>query len=755
MKWLKRIVMILGAALVLGVLGVGWTLQRQLPDSAVPVIHGLANRVQVMMDGRGVPTIRAGSFQDAFRVQGYLAARERLFQMELQRRAADGLLSELIGPAALPLDRIHRVYGFHQAADAALPRLPEDEREALEAFSDGVNAFIQSHPDRWGLEFQLLGTKPRSWTAADCLKGLLLMHEDLSSTWRAELRNEALKVLPDNQRRALQPVVTDWDQLIIPDVEAPKFDSELLFQAQPLLKLVKLPGLPKDVLGLGAMAGERDSSIGSNAWVVSGSRTASGKPMLVNDPHLALASPGIWLPLRIEIGDRFVEGVALPFLPGITLGRNQAIAWGFTNLGTDVQDLYRENPLGERIEDIPVKGRAAERFRVPIGAHGPQVRPGYSLKWVALDPANLRMPMTKLIRATDWDSFNAACDGFLGPAQNIVYADAAGHIGYRATGLVPIRKKGDDGSLPVDGNDPSNDWQGFVSQAEMPRVLDPSKGYLVTANQRLLGSGFPYSVATRWASPVRAKRIAELIEAAGKLDHAGAERIQMDVVSLEHREFVNLAAPLLGGAWQARFQGWDGAATADSRKFLEAELLKQSFRAQLLNRALRGTGWDADSFNSDTGDAVLREALKVEQEAWTRGGLGDQREALLEAARQTKQQMEKGPKNWGESDRLDIQHPVGHAGGVLGWLFNAPHVVQSGANHTVRVAKPDFGQSMRFILDWGDPDATTLVVPLGVSGHLGSSHRHDQLKHWLKGDPLGQLTRLKQESRGSGLVFPN
>ncbi len=755
MKWLKRIALVLGAALGLGALWAWWTLQRQLPDGSVPVIHGLANRVQVAFDGRGVATIRAGSFQDAFRVQGYLAARERLFQMELQRRAADGLLSEVLGPAALPLDRTHRVYGFHQAADAALPRLPEDEREALEAFSDGVNAFIQSHSDRWGIEFQLLGIRPRPWTPADCLKGLLLLHEDLSSTWRAELRNEALKVLPESQRRAIQPVATDWDQLIIPDAEAPRLDAELLFQAQPLLKLTRLRGIPEDVLGLSAMAGERDPSIGSNAWVVSGSRTASGKPILANDPHLGLASPGIWLPLRIEIGERFVEGVAPPFLPGITLGRNQAIAWGFTNLGTDVQDLYRENPKGERIEDIPVKGRAAERLRVPLGAHGPQVRPGYSLKWVALDPANLRMPMTKLIRATDWDSFNAACDGFLGPAQNIVYADAEGHIGYRATGLIPIRKKGDDGSLPVDGNDPGNDWQGFVSQAEMPRVLDPAKGYLVTANQRILGSGFPYPVATRWASPVRAKRIAELIEAAGKLDHRGAERIQMDIASPEHREFMNLATPLLGGEWQPRFQGWDGAADADSRKFLEADLLKKNFRAQLLNRVLRGTGWDAESFNSDTGDSVLREALKVDQDAWTRGGLGDKQEALSEAARQTRKQMETGPKNWGESNRLDIQHPVGRAGGVPGWLFNAPRVIQGGANHTVRVARPDFGQSMRFIMDWGDPDATTLVVPLGVSGHLNSSHRQDQLKDWLKGDPIGQKTRLKQEARGSGLLFPN
>ncbi len=761
MRWLKRIVLSLTALLTLAAVGAWWLVYRQQPDRAAPAIPGLASRVQVAFDARGVATIRAGSFLDAFRVQGYLSARERLFQMELQRRAADGLLAELIGPAALPLDRTHRLYGFHQVAEAAVPLLPEDEREALEAFADGVNAFIQSHPDRWGLEFQLLGTKPRPWTSADCLKGLLLLHEDLSSTWKAELRNEALRALPEAENRAIQAVATDWDQLLIPDAEPPKLDAELLFRGAPvpllvpITKTARLSGPSQDDLGLEPRAGERNAAVGSNAWVVSGSRTASGKPILVNDPHLSLASPGIWLPLRIEVGDRFAEGVSLPFLPGITLGRNQAIAWGFTNLGTDVQDLYREAPRGERTEDIPVKGRAAERFRVALGAHGPQVRPGYSLKWTALDPVYLRMPITKMVRATDWESFNAACDGFLGPAQNIVYTDAEGHIGYRATGLIPIRKKGDDGSLPVDGNDPANDWQGFVSQGEMPRVLDPAKGYLVTANQRILGSGFPYPVATRWASPVRAKRIAELIEAAGKLDHAGAERIQLDVVSLEHQEFMKLLAPLLEREVRDRFQNWDGAATSGSRLFLEADLLKQQFRALVFNRILRGTGWDADTFSSDTSDALLREALKVDQEAWSRAGLGDKAEAVVETQRQARKLLLDGPKTWGERDRLDLQHPVGRAGGLLGWLFNPPHAAQGGANHTVRVTQPDFGQSMRLILDWGDPDGTTLVVPLGVSGHLGSSHRHDQLKDWLRGDPTGQRTRLRQTDSGPALLFQN
>ena len=476
--------------------------------------------------------------------------------------------------------------------------------------------------------------------------------------------------------------------------------------------------------------------------MVSGARARGGKPLLANDPHLGLSAPGLWLPMRFELPGRWVQGVALTGLPGITLGQNDRIAWGFTNLGTDVADLFREPASGERVEEIKIKGEPAEVLRVKLGSHGPQWREGYSLKWAPLDPANLRAPVGALNLARDWAGFNAALDQGRGPAQNVVYADIDGHIGYRATGLIPIRPAGDDGSLPRDG---AADWHGFVPQAEMPRVLDPPRGYIATANQRAIGSGFPHVVTTNWASPTRARRIGELIERAGKLDRAGMEAIQLDVVSPDHLELVRFHpdAP--------RFEGWDGAARAGSRLFLEAYAWETAVR-ELLHRRILGPLAEDFSWSNDS--ATLRVALAADQAAWTRAGLGDRAQFLKEAAASAAAWLaQQHAADWGAFDALQILHPFGRAGGLAGLLFNPPSAPQSGASRTVRVARPAFGQSMRMVVDLADPLATTLVVPLGVSGHLGSAHRLDQQQDWLHGDPSGERTRLAQAPVGAALVF--
>jgi penicillin amidase len=448
------------------------------------------------------------------------------------------------------------------------------------------------------------------------------------------------------------------------------------------------------------------------------------------------------MPMRIELPDRWVQGVALAGLPGITLGQNDRIAWGFTNLGTDVADLFREPAISERVEQIAVKGAAAETLRVKLGRHGPQWREGYSLHWAPLDPRNLRSPIAAIDLATDWASFNAAVDQFKGPAQNIVYADVDGHIGYRASGLIPLRPAGDDGSLPRDG---SSDWSGYVPQAEMPRVLDPPQGYLATANQRVIGSSFPHVVTTDWASPTRAHRIAGLIERAGKLDRAGMEAIQLDIVSDDDLELVRFHPEA------RRFDGWDGEARADSRLFLEAYAWENAVRELLRKKVL---GPLAEDFNWSNDSATLSAALAADQAAWTRAGLGDRAQFLQDAAASAKAWLAaQRAADWGAFDALHILHPFGRAGGVLGLLFNPPSAPQSGASRTVRVARPAFGQSMRLVVDLADPLATTLVIPLGVSGHLGSAHRFDQQRDWLYGDPSGERTRLLQPAVGRPLVF--
>ena len=742
------------AALLLAGATLGVLVARNIPDLSFPKVPGLRARVTVAFDDRGVATITAGDASDAYRAQGYLTARERLFQMELQRRLAGGELAEIFGRVALPSDRLHRIYGFSRVAEAAVPLLPADERADVAALTDGINAFIDSHRGRWGLEFTLLRLTPRRYTPADALRVLLMMCEELSSTWKKEIAAERLLSRPASVRRFLTSSFTADDLVLVPDAGKPE-----------------LPSVPNQddaaaasalsALGFRA-AGDPDEVPGSNSWAVSGALTKSGRPILANDPHLGISAPGIWLPMRFVIGGHLVEGVTLPGLPGVTLGRNESVAWAFTNLYSDVEDVYRETivdgrarrgaeweRVAEREETIPVRGSAAERLVVRSTSHGPLVTGNLALKWVALDPANLRLPSSSVMRAGDPAGVERALDGFLAPGQNVVWADAAGNIGWRATGLVPVRRPGTDGSIPYDGSDARNDWRGFVPQDEMPRLVNPGEGFLATANQRVAGTSWPHVLGTDWPSPARARRITTLLKEAArtgrKLDRAAVEALQLDTASPVLAATMEALAPLLPPDWGARFRGWDGRAEAASSRFLVA----RAFRRKLGERTLKAWRVAPDFGLAEyrvldlarADDAAFRGAGLGPKAAFVRGAWAD---ALADL--EAKNGKDASRYRWGEANRLAVRHPLGRVPG-LSWLFDPPSFPQQGATGVVRVASQTFGQSMRFIVDWGAPDKATLVIPFGVSGHVGSRHRLDQLPFWRDGDPSGSATRLARPVR--------
>jgi penicillin amidase len=749
-----------GVLLAAAVLVAGVLVWRQLPDRGTPSIPGLTAPVEVTFDARGIPTVRAHSMGDALRVQGYLQARERLLQMELGRRVAGGEVAELVGAAALPLDRRQRVFGFAQVAEAAVERLPPAERASAEALADGINAFITSHRGRWGLEFELLRAEPRAWKPADSIRMLLLMHQQLSSTWESDLQTEALSSLPAERRAFLQPMVTAEDVLVLPDATPPPPPS-----TSALLTAAVSPSgpagpswrpTPLEVLGvpLEPLAGARPPEVGSNAWVVSGAHTAKGKPLLANDPHLGFSAPEVWYPLRIELLGRdgrtlrWVQGVSLPGIPGTVIFQNDRLAIGLTNTGTDVQDLYREPAIAERVERIAVKDGPTEDLTVQIGKHGPMVKPGLAVQWAALDPSTLRLPVEAMMLATDWASLNAGADRFLGPGQNVMYADAAGHIGWRVVGVLPLRPPGDDGRRPVDGTDDRQGWAGYLPVSEMPRVLDPASGRIVTANQRAIGTSVGRSWPASWASPTRARRITELLQGEG-LDARRMRSIQLDTVGIVHREVVERLRGFLDPKLAAAFDGWEGRADPSTPLFRAAEEIRRLAYRAVVNQALKDTGVPATEFDWYNDDATLLTALRASPEAWRKAGLGD-RDAVLRTAVQAVRLD--GP-TWGERNRLRITHPFGRSGGILGLLFNPPSPGLAGCNRCVRVATPYFGQSMRMVVDFADPEATTLVLPLGVSGHLGSAHRQDGLDDWLGGDLDGARTRLHAPPVGPPLVF--
>jgi penicillin amidase len=736
----------------------GILVYRNLPGLSFPKIPGLRAKVSVAFDDRGVATVTAADASDAYRVQGYLTARERLFQMELQRRAAGGELAEIFGSVALPSDRLHRTYGFSGVAASAVPLLPANERADVEALTDGINAFVDAHSGTWGLEFALLRLAPRRYTPADSLRVLLLMYEDLSTTWHRKVAVEALLKVPVSVRRFLTSPFTLDDVVLVPDATRPE--------------LPRIPGLdaaaPVAALGLASPL-EPEDVAGSNNWVVSGALTKSGKPILANDPHLGLNMPGIWLPMRFLIGGHLVEGVTLPGLPGVTLGRNERLAWGFTNLSADVQDLYRETivagrakrgdaweKIREREEMISLRGARPERLVVRETTHGPLVSGDLALRWVALDPSNLRLPSTNVMQASDPDAVARALDGFLGPAQNVVTAGADGTIGWRATGLIPVRRAGTDGSVPYDGSDPLNDWSGFVPQAEMPRVVNPSEGFLATANQRVAGTSWPHELGSDWPSPARARRIATLLGGAAragrKLDRAAIEAVQLDTASPVLAATMEAFTAILPADFGGRFRSWDGRAEASSSNFLVARV----FRRKLAERALEA--WHvAPAFG--LGEYRILDLARADDAAFRGAGLGAKApfvksawgDALAEL--EAKNGRDEARWSWGETNRLAVHHPLGRVPG-LSWLFDPPSFPQRGASGVVRVASPAFGQSMRFIVDWGAPDETTLVIPFGVSGHVGSPHRLDQLPFWRDGDPSGAATHLSRPARETAGFVP-
>jgi penicillin amidase len=674
----------------------------------------------------------------------------------MQRRLGRGEIAEVFGAALLPSDRLHRTYGFARVAEAAVPLLPAAERADLEALSDGINAFLDAHAGRLGLELTVLRISPRRFTPADALLVHLLMCEDLSTSWRRDLALEKLARVEPAVRRFVSDTAGPDDVLLVPDA------APLALPGVP-----DLGGPPLAALGSGAL--REDEPRGSNAWAVAGALSKSGKPLLANDPHLALTLPGIWLPMRFVIAGRLVEGVTLPGLPGVILGRNDRVAWGMTTLRTDVQDLYRETLAGTRVkrgagwddvrerrETIAVRGGKPERLVVRETSHGPLVQGRMALKWPALDPALLRVPESAVMAASDGDALGRALDAFPFPAHNVVWADASGSIGWRATGLVPIRRPGTDGSVPYDGADPENDWKGYVPPDEMPRAVDPPGGFVVTANQRDIGTRFPHVVTSDWPSNERAGRIAGLLAEAARerrpLDRAAMEAIQLDDVSPVLKATLAALAPDLPEPWGGRFVAWDGRADVGSTLYTVARELRRKLAQRVLS------AWRVPAEVGLPG-ARLLELARTDDAAFRRARLGPKRDfvraaceaALADLAARLGKDESRWP--WGEANRLAVKHPLGRLPG-LGWLFDPPSFPQSGASGTPRVATPTYGQSMRLVVDWGAPEETTLVIPFGVSGHLGSPHRTDQLAAWRDGDPSGARTRLARPSVETLEVVP-
>ena len=790
--WLRAVffvVLFLLLAITAVIAWAWWTAHSALPqlDGSVTV-PGLSAKVRVVRNEQGVPTIEAGTLEDLFFAQGYVTAQDRLWQMDTMRRAAAGDLSEIIGEDTLEMDREQRILGLRTAAEAAEKTTTPRDRSYLSAYASGVNAFIESHRDRLSLEFRLLKYQPKPWTITDSLLVGARMVQDLnhSSYARALTREKILAKLgpdlaadlyvnsswrdrpPTDVRRGM-----DEDPNRVGDGEDNEDDEDVEPEGGAT-HITSMRPMRLDSEFLIALNQAMAFRPGSNDWVVSGAHTTTGKPLLSNDMHLNHQMPNLWFEAHLKSGTYDVAGVTLPGIPFVIVGHNQRIGWGFTNVGPTVEDDFVEefNAQGEyktpsgwmkpshRQEVIHVRGKPDVTLEVLTTRHGPVITPlipgetrQIALRWTLYD--GMGLPFFDVDSAQNWVEFRKAFSGFTSPGQNVVYADVDGHIGYQATGHIPIRAAGD-GSLPVNGSDDAHEWKGYIPFDEMPRVYDPPTGVIATANGRIAPDGYKYSITTEWEAPWRTDRIYRVLQSGKKFAPADMLALQMDVSSAFDRlcadKFVyalDHAPKLSDRAKRAAdiLRDWDGRMSADSAAPTIEVKARQELMRLLLEPKLGPAA--ADTKSKDTGalnwksyhwdfyTVWLDNVLTKQPARWLPSGYLDF-DAVLTAAIENSVKQPVAPSDlatwkWGENYPVEINHLVLSRLPIIGPLTGPGKHPLSGSGYTVKAVGRGFGPSERLTWNFADFDASTLNTVTGQSGVFLSPHYMDQWKAWYGG----------------------
>jgi penicillin amidase len=773
----KLVVLFVSFAVLLVSISPRLSAQQTAPGKETAVqLKGLKAQVVIQRDERGIPYINANNDEDLYFAQGYATAADRLWQMDLFRRNARGELSEILpnvpGSPALDQDKLHRTLGFSQVVEAEYTRASPESKKIFEAYAAGVNAYIASlGPKQLPPEFQILNYTPKPWTPTDSLVVVKIFFESLSNTWRLDLMREALKVLPTEKRSAMMPETSPIDVLVVgTDTKSKKTNAQVNRVPPPSSDTINYLAREEAIhqSAMEQLGFYAEGLAASNNWVVSGKHTTSGKPLLANDPHLAPTAPPIWHMVHLSAPGVRVAGVTAAGLPGVVIGHNDRIAWGFTNVGPDVQDVYLEkfdpaNPnryqtpsgwqdVKVRQEQIKVRKGLADlsadtvTLNVTETRHGPIVleREGkrYALRWTALDPTKNNPDSTfRLNRAHNWKEFNDALEFFTAPTQNIVYADVDGHIGYHAAGIVPIRKSGD-GSVTYDGSTDDGEWIDYIPISKLPQLYDPPSGIIVTANQRIVGTSYPYFLTHSWAQPYRARRIYDLLNEKPKLNAEDFRRIQGDVFTIGGTLFAKEVAKTLKPAADEEklaatlksFATWDGQVNTASPVALLVSQMRLAFRSKILAAALgdelvRNYQWS----NFDT---TLDRVIKDQPAEWLPKQFSSYAELYRACYNEAVAALTKNlgadeaKWTWGEMVKARFPHPLA-AAPLIGVQFTIPPFPQNGTGGllgaTVNVGS---SVSMRLIADPSNWDLTQHGITLGESGIPSSPHWKDQLDDW-------------------------
>lgn len=784
---LPRILLLLVFAFVL-VLLTACAVFYFMARSALPqldgtlMVPGLSAPVTVTRNNHGIPTIEAANLDDLFFAQGYVTAQDRLWQMDATRRYASGELAEILGSDLIEHDKEQRILGLRVAARKAFASFTDENRARFQDYARGVNAYIDSHRDRLPLEFRILRYSPKPWLPEDSTVIAAQMVKDLNHDPNIFAREKITAKLGPELAADLYPNSSMHDHpptAMRPSLENdsnPDQNDEEDEDAPP----------PSSVTHRDSSPAER-FVVGSNDWVVSGAHTVSGKPLLSDDMHLGHQMPNLWFEAHLRSGNYDVAGVTLPGMPFVVVGHNQRIAWGFTNVGATVEDLYVEtfNDAGKyktpsgwqdpehRQEIVHVKGRPDVTLDVTLTRHGPIVSdllPGetrkLALRWTLYD--GVRNPFFNVNSAQNWEEFRRAFSEFDAPGQNVVYADVDGNIGYQATGKIPIRAKGD-GRVPADGGSGDFDWTGFIPYDKMPSIYNPPSGIIGTANGRITPDGYPYSISSQWEAPWRTDRIYRVLQSGKKFAPADMLALQTDIYSSFDRYAAERFVYAVDHAKKATdrtrraadiLRSWDGRMSAESA----APTIESRARVQLMRLLLEpklGSAADAaslswKSYRWSEQSVWLENVMLHQPKRW----LPDQYatyEDLMAAAVDAAIARNDAPEDlnswkWGPYNPVEIEHPIFSNFPLLAnWSAPGLHP-QSGSSYTVKAVSRAHGPSERMTVDLSNLDQSTLNLVTGEAGNLLSPYYMDQWNAWYEGStfpwafskPAEEKTRTHQ-----------
>ncbi len=813
-------------AVLVGSLGT-YYFKSYVPKSVAPqsspqadgeiTIAGLDGAVDVYRDGMGIPHIYATSTHDLFMAQGYIHAQDRFWQMDFWRHIGSGRLSEMFGAGQVETDSFLRTLGWRQVAEQEYANLNPESKAILDAYTEGVNAYIENRtPVELSLEYLILtgvlnrGYTIEPWTPVNSLTWGKAMAWDLGGNMDDEIeRAILLKTLTPEQLAELYPPYPEDYPVIVPVIgDQSSVSNKPLSVSSNQLGTVDFQPLANNIALLDSVLGPRGPEIGSNSWAVSGKLTATGMPLLANDMHLGIQMPSIWYQNALHCQPKSdacpfeVTGFSFAGVPGVVAGHNDSIAWGFTNLGPDVQDLFIEkvnpdNPdqyevdgqwvdFETRQETIKVGGGDPVELTVRLTRHGPVVSDTYgdlkdqvdikknpeatpfkdkagialpenyaiALSWTALSPSTPFEAIWGFNRAQNWDEFRAAARNFHVPAQNLLYADTQGNIGYQTPGDIPIRKKGD-GTLPVPGWNSEYDWSGYIPFDELPYVFNPESGYIATANNQANPRDYPYLITKDWDYGQRAARIVDMIQnAPGKIDAAYIQSMHGDSKNLNAEVLTPILLslkldPELASVRDQFLASWDYQEHADS----QSAALFESFWANLVT----------DTFKDDLPKdywpgggsrwyVVMRNLVQQPDSPWwdnkdsesvveTRDDMFTQ--AFEETVKQMQKDYGKDTAKWPQWGKLHgatfRNQTLGESGiGPIEALFNRGPFVTGGSKSVVDATGWTVGESFevdwlpseREIVDLGNLDASLALHTTGQSGHAFDKHYADMAPMW-------------------------